>query len=489
MTIAAVFIASLALTMISVPKAYAENIVRVENPLNHTANFGPYGPGDSFDADIIVDEVFNLHAFEFKLSWNPSILRLDSNVPVSEGPFLQDLINIPPLWDTFFVKSIGVDQGSITVANLMTVGGYVVEGTDGILATVHFTVIGGGSCGLTLTAELYDDGWNAMGATTGNGLFFSPVPYIDFKYLVPVPVPTGDFVDVTGMGHYIAPDESGNPAAYNTEPYTVARPVIHLDNNGYPQNIELVPGTMLFGSDIIFDASGSIDYNNNGDLVALPNSAFHWVIRAGGVDTIRGNDVRYESGVELPTGPTFTYNFPGALPYAYTSYGSFHLGWFDLTLTVTDGDGNVATYTTWIRIYRIAPGRSVMTNIPQKKVHRGETITIGGKVQNRVGTSAYAWTTLQTNMELGRIINGYFWGALKFIITDSAGNKMATLYSDAVLMTGTEIPVDHLTTTWTVPNNAPYGMYSVGAKGVWSGTGTGYGLAGAPLSDWFEVVP
>jgi len=106
MTIAAVFIASLVVTMISVPMAYAENVVRVENPLNGTAYFGPFGPGDSFDADIIVDEVFNLHAFEFMLSWNPSILRLDPNVPVSEGSFL------PSGATTFFVKSIGVDQGS-----------------------------------------------------------------------------------------------------------------------------------------------------------------------------------------------------------------------------------------------------------------------------------------------------------------------------------------------------------------------------------------
>jgi hypothetical protein len=268
------------------------------------------------------------------------------------------------------------------------------------------------------------------------------------------------------------------------------RPIIHLDSNGYPTSYELVSGTMLFGDDIIFDASGSYDLDNSGDPAPLDPTAFHWVIRAGGVDTISGNDVRYESGVELPYGPTFTYNFPGALPYAYTSYGSFHLGWFDLTLTVTDSDDNTATYTTWIRIYRIAPGRTMSTNIPNKHVHRGETLTIGGRLQNRVGAGyAYPWTVLQANMELGRIINGYFWGAMKFVIKDSAGHKIATLYTDAVYMTGTEYPVDFLTAAYTVPTSLAPGMYSVTAWGVWSGTGAGYGLQGAPNADWFEVLP
>jgi hypothetical protein len=489
MTIAAVFIASLALTMISVPKAYAENIVKVINPLDATANFGPYGPGDSFDADIVVDEVFNLHAFEFKLSWNPSILRLNSEVPVSEGPFL------PSGGGTFFVKSIGVDQGSVNVADLLMTGGYTVEGTDGVLATAHFNVIGGGSCDLTLTAELYDAEWGAMGATTEGGTFFSAIPFIDFKYFVPVPVPTGDFVSVTGMGHYNALDASGNPATYMTEPYTTMRPVLYPDNTGSIENVELVPGTMFFGDKILFDASGSYDYNNDGDLVALPNSAYHWVIRAGGVDTIKGNDVRYESGVELPTGPTFTYIFPGALPYAYTSYASFHLGWFDLTLTVTDSDGNVATYSTWIRIFRIAGDQIKSVHIPNKHVHKGETMLIGEKTQNLIGTGRWGPFWLMEDpssgqIALGRMINSFIWTSAKFTITDAAGNKIATLYAPAVYMTGTETPTDPVYATWTVPTNLPAGMYTVTAKAVYCGTGNGYGLTGSGIVDsWFEVLP
>lgn len=486
MTIAAVFIASLTLTMISVPKAYAENIVKVINPLDATANFGPYVPGNSFDADIVVDEVYLLHAFEFKLSWNPNILRLDANVPISEGPFL------PSGGDTFFVKSIGVDQGSVTAADLLMTGGYTVEGMDGILATVHFKVIGGGSCDLTLTAELYDDGWNAMGATTTGGLFFSPVPFADFKYFVPVPVPTGDFVSVTGMGHYDALDASGNPASYNTEPYTTMRPMVYPDNTGNVANVELVRGTMFFGDKIIFDASGSYDYDNNGNLVALPNSAFHWTIRAGGVDTIKGNDVRYDSGVELPTGPTFTYIFPGALPYAYTSYASFHLGWFDLTLTITDSDGNVATYTTWIRIFRIAKEEVKMVSIPNKHVHKGDTMQIGGKFQNTVGTgrSGMPWYFIASQMELGRMINAFIWTSAVFTIKDPTGTVVAKLYSPAVYMTGTEILTDPLYTPWTVPSNAAPGMYTVTARAVHCGTGNGFGLSGSGVKDsWFEVMP
>lgn len=487
MTMAAVFIATLAISIINVPEARA--LIGASAYVSPYES-GPKKPGDSFSVDVAIKGATGVRAFQFTLSWNPKILRVDSTTPVTEGPFL------PSIGPTVFVHAIGVAAQEITVGDVIL--GYAWADGSGTLATVKFNVIGGGQTDLGLSVTLLDADLNTKPVTVTGGHFWSPFPFVDFEWFVPTPVSSGDKVNVTGISHTMITDASGNPAAITGPPYSIMRPVLHLDPvTGIPAAYNnVMGGTMFFGDKIKFDASGSYIVNgsvdpNTGLMIQypLPGSAFHWVLRAGGSNTIRGYRSIYESGVELPTAAAFSYTFPGTHPKMYTYYTAY-LGWFDLNLTVTDpATGSPSVYYTWIRIFRLSPSRTVMTNIPAKHVHVGDTMLIGGKVQDRAGTNYWPWTILETYMSLGRQINGFDWTTVKFTIYDMAGNKVATLYSDAVYLGGTETPNDPVYATWKVPNLAP-GMYTVYAKGLYCGTGIGYGLSSTgTLGDWFEVLP
>lgn len=486
--IAAVFIATLAVSMMGVPKAFADNIVSV-TPYES----GPKNPGDSFSVDIALDYAEGVRAFEFTLSWDPRILKLDVVTPIAEGPFL------PMGGPTFFVKSIGIAGESITAADLITV--YSWADGSGVLATINFNVVGGGQTDLALTAKLLDADFNAMYVETVGGHFWSQFPFIDFTWFVPMAVDTDptDTAEVTGYGYYATYGPDGDLYLLPLPPTTRTKPVLALDSlTGLPGTIvNAESATMFFGDEIIFDASGSYDFDNSGNLVPLSTSAFKWTIRGAGQDTILYRkvtyDSKYESGTELPYGPTFSYTFPGALPSMYTLYGGVHLGWFDLKLDVTDSDGNVASYYTWIRIFRLVPGRTVNINIPNPKhsiSKDGNTITFGAKMQNRGGASDFPYDALQSYLELARMVHGSFWGRIQYDVLDSAGNVVGTVYSDAIWFGPTEIPINHMPATWTIPSGLPYGTYSVKAKGYFCNNGVTYGLAARGTAfGTFELLP
>jgi hypothetical protein len=487
-TIATVFIAALVVSMISVPRAYADNIVSVTPPES-----GPLNPGDSFSVDIELDYAEGVRAFEFTLSWDPRILRLNALTPVVEGPFL------PMGGPTFFVKSIGIAGESITAADLITVFSWA-DGS-GALATVNFEVIGGGQTDLALVAKLLDADFNEMYVETVGGHFWSPFPFVDFAWFVQMAVDTDltDTAEVTGYGYYATFGPDGDMYLLPLPPTTRVKPVLALDSaTGLPGTIANVEGaTMFFGDEITFDASGSYDFDNAGNPATLSPSAFKWTIRGAGQDTILYRkvtyDSKYESGTELPYGPTFSYTFPGALPSMYTLYGGVHLGWFDLKLEVTDSDGNVASYHTWIRIFRLVPGRTVNINIPNPKHSMskdGNTMTFGGKMQNRGGASDFPYDALQVYLELARMVHGSFWGRIQFDVLDSAGNVIDTTYSDAIWLGPTEIPIHQMQTTWTIPSGLPYGTYTVKAKGYFCNNGVtfGFGARGTAFGS-FEILP
>lgn len=485
--IAAVFIATLAVSMMSVPKAFADNIVSVTPPES-----GPKNPGDSFSVDIELDYAEGVRAFEFTLSWDPRILRLNAATPVVEGSFL------PMGGPTFFVKSIGIAGESITVADLITV--YSWADGSGVLATVNFEVIAGGQTDLALVTKLLDADFNEMYVETVGGHFWSPFPFVDLTWFVPLAVelPPQDTAEVTGYGYYATFGEDGDMALLPLPPTTRVKPVLALDAEGNPESIVNAEGaTMFYGDEITFDASGSYDFDNMGNPAPLSASAFRWIIRAAGQDQIVYRSVtydsKYESGTELPYGPTFGYTFPGDLPSMYTLYGGVHLGWHDLTLEVTDSNGNVASYHTWMRIFRLVPGRTVNVNIPNPKHSMskdGNTITFGGKMQNRGGASDFPYDALQVYLELARMVHGSFWGRMQFDVLDSAGNVVGTVYSDAIWFGPTEIPINLMLATWTIPSGLPYGTYTVKAKGYFCNNGVtfGFGARGTAFKT-FEILP
>jgi len=467
-TFATICIAMLAVSMVSVQKAYAENTIAI------TPNVvGPLEPGDSFHVDLVLDESWLVRAWELTVSWDPRILRLNAMTPIVEGPFLKK--NGDP---TLFVYAIGI-AGSVTGCNIITADKAVDGG--GVLATVYFDVLAGGSTDIGLAGTMVDLDFNDMYPTLVGGKFISAFPMIALTWYIPTAVesPPQDSAEVMGYGYYTTTDPDGDMDYLDLPPTIRVKPVLAIDDEGAPENVVNVEGgTMFFGDEIIFDASATYDYDDEGNLVELDPDNFRWIIRAGGQNTItyRGKvyDSRYESGVELDYGPVISYVFPGALPSMYTLYGAVHLGWFDLTLEVTDSDNNVATYHTWIRIFRICPARTVMLHIknPTHSLSEdGNTITFGGKMQNRGGASDFPYDALSVYLELARMVHGNFWGRMQFDVEDATGRVVGTAYSDAIWFGATETPIDHMHATWTIPPDVGPGVYTVRARGYFCASG------------------
>jgi len=483
LALATLFIVGFAFSGFNVPKAYAVNTVSMDPGV-----IGPLAPGAKFSVNIQVDYVIGLRAFEFTLSWDQSKLKLVSQNPAVEGAFLSTG------GTTFFVYSEGIAGESVTVANLITTYNWVTGG--GVLATITLEAIGGGYSEMSLTGRLLDKDFAEMsGITWLGGFYWSNYPFAGFTWHVPTAeeLPPQDFVNVTGNTFVPVIDPDGD-LGYDTGPsYWTWAPVLQLtEDTGEPEQVNIVEGgTMFYGDEIIFDASASYDLDEE-----LPDSAFHWVIRAGGVDTFtyRGTtyDTRYESGVELPYGRVFSYTFPGDLPSVYGLYSRL-LGFHDLTLTVTDSDGNKAIYYTWIRIYRLVPARTVNVQVsnPKHSLSKdGYTMTLGGKVQNRGGCSDFPWDSLTVYLELARMIHANIWIRMQFEILDSAMNPVDTVYSDAIWLQKTETPVNPIPVTWNIPSDITPGTYYVRATGWFCGSGVTYGLkARGSATTTIKILP
>ena len=473
-TLAVIMTAMLAVSMVSVQKAYAENTISITPSV-----VGALEPGDSFTVDLVLDDAWMVRAWELTVSWDPRILRLNALTPIVEGPFLGSNGDA-----TIFVKSVGI-AGSVTAANIILPHSSVDGG--GVLATVYFDVLAGGTTEIDLEGRLLDLDFVDIPIECDGGLFVSAFPMVAFKWFVPTAVELlpQDSAEVTGNGYYTVTDPDGDMDYLPLPTTTRVKPVIAMDADGAPESVvNVMGGTMFFGDEIIFDASETYDFDNDGIPAPLNPNNFKWIIRAAGQDTIvyRGvtYDSRYESGVELDYGPVISYTFPGDLPSMYTLYGSVHLGWFDLTLEVTDSDGNVAAYYTWIRIFRLVPGKTVMVNIPNPKHSLsldGNAVTFGGKIQNRGGASDFPYDALSVYLELARMVHGSFWGRMQFDVIDATGDVVGTAYSDAIWLGATETPINTMKATWTIPPEVGPGMYTVKAKGYFCASGVTFGFA------------
>jgi len=89
------------------------------------------------------------------------------------------------------------------------------------------------------------------------------------------------------------------------------------------------------------------------------------------------------------------------------------------------------------------------------------------------------------------MIHANIWIRMQFTIEDSAGNPVpnGTVYSDALWLQMTEIPVNPLRVTWTMPSNIQRGTYYVKTTAWFCGSGVTYGLkATGTQLDTFKIV-
>lgn len=513
-TLSVLFIASLMVSMTSVEAQYPPELpeftVSVVDPVDGDTTFGPYPPESFFNVSVECGRIEMVRAIEFQFKWDPTVLQLANWYPedpptlgaMLEGPFLSMGGIVPS--DPVARKGVAGDR--LTFNNLITKPDEYVDGSSmdfGHIAWVTFEVIGGGETNITLTGKLFDPDFEEVlyPVEWVGGYFWNPIPHISFTWWVPTAKQFSpqNTITVNGTTFIRVYDEEGVDYDYLDGPnYELDRPVLELDQaTGSPESVvDVEGGTMFYGDEIIFDASASYDLDNNGDPQPLDPTKFKWVIRAGGVDTYtrRGKtyDFKYESGVELGSGPIISYTFPDALPDTYTLYGASHLGFHDLTLKVTDANGNVGKFFTWIRIYRLCPARTVSVNVGSHEhslSKDGYQKTLLGKVQNRGGTSIFPHDSVAVYLELARMIHAYVMIRMEFEILDAEMVHQTTLYSDAVWLGETETLVDHLPVTWTIPEGAK-GTYYVKTTSWFCASGVTYGLeaSGTVLKD-FEIIP
>jgi len=154
-----------------------------------------------FTVSVMIDNVANLGSYEFKLQFDPSVVRF---VGVEDGGFLgstQRHLQCPTA--TLFYPAEGEPPNTIrySCGTLSTPAGPVGPNGSGLLASVTFAPVASGSSELTLIASTEDTGTsdilsndlgaisqNASVTITGNGPTATPAPD------EPTSVPTARYV-------------------------------------------------------------------------------------------------------------------------------------------------------------------------------------------------------------------------------------------------------------------------------------------------------
>jgi hypothetical protein len=121
---------------------------------------------ESFTVNISISKVTDLYGWEFKLSWNTSLLNVTN---VSEGSMLRSNGN------TFFAPQLNSTAGHLIAdCTLVTPIGSNVSGVsgDGMLLIVQFQVKGSGACDLNLyDTQLLDPNGQHISHMIHNGRF------------------------------------------------------------------------------------------------------------------------------------------------------------------------------------------------------------------------------------------------------------------------------------------------------------------------------
>ncbi|MBZ5634921.1 MAG: cohesin domain-containing protein [Acidobacteriia bacterium] len=135
-----------------------------------TVGSASVGVGSTFSVPVTISGTSDLYAFQFDLSFDPSILQLQS---VAEGPFL------PSAGATFFIPA--------TIDNVLGVASFTADSLlgpgpgaagAGILASFNFQAFAGGTSTLSLAnVILLDSNLNDIQfETTGGGVIVTSVP-------------------------------------------------------------------------------------------------------------------------------------------------------------------------------------------------------------------------------------------------------------------------------------------------------------------------
>jgi hypothetical protein len=103
--------------------------------------------GQDFSVNASISSVTDLYGWQLQLSWNRTILDVESVADVTEGTFLKNHAS------TFFIPNINETSGLLSAYDTLTGNVSGVNGS-GVLATVRFHVTGNGECGLHLSETI-----------------------------------------------------------------------------------------------------------------------------------------------------------------------------------------------------------------------------------------------------------------------------------------------------------------------------------------------
>jgi hypothetical protein len=132
-------------------------------------------PGESFDIAVTIKRAENVYSWQFKLSWDPTILELQE---VSEGNFLKQGV-----YPTTFQEYVDNEAGNLVVVCFFLGDNRAWSANgDGTLATVTFYVKDTGYTPLLLyDTELLDYDYHKLPHTSEDGFFQyqATIPYLN----------------------------------------------------------------------------------------------------------------------------------------------------------------------------------------------------------------------------------------------------------------------------------------------------------------------
>ncbi len=140
------------------------------DPVVSFTTTGSATQGQPLGLDVVITGVVDLYAFQFSLSFNPSILQAAS---VTEGPFL------PTGGSTFFSPgTINNTTGIVSFAFDSLLGSLPGVNGGGVLAHIDFTTPGAGTSPITFSNVVLLNA--ALGeipfTVTGGSVAVSPIP-------------------------------------------------------------------------------------------------------------------------------------------------------------------------------------------------------------------------------------------------------------------------------------------------------------------------
>jgi hypothetical protein len=136
--------------------------LKADGIANVSAGSASVAVGDVFDIPVSVSNVSDLYAFQFDLSFDPTILEL---LNISEGSFL------PTAGTTFFIPGTIDNTAGTATATADTLIGAIPGATgSGDLADFEFEALALGTTALTLAnVSLLDSSLNPIAFSTTNG--------------------------------------------------------------------------------------------------------------------------------------------------------------------------------------------------------------------------------------------------------------------------------------------------------------------------------